>query len=118
MNRMFSLIILAAAISLETSYAQAQNFESGDWAVSNIRIDQQSVYVTLNPAPVACGGGNNFGAHIVFKSAVPNFQQLFASALTAYTSGARLSGIWFSNAGPCANATDALNTYMIRFKDK
>ncbi len=113
---MVNRVLLALAM-LCAAPAVAQNHEGGSFRVSSIRVDATATYVTLNPAPIACGGGDMYGAHLGIQHSRSNYQSLYAMVLTAYTTGSRLSGLWFSNNGPCSNG-NWLETYMLRFEPK
>lgn len=105
---------------LATSPVLSQSYDFGDFKVSNIRVDAAATYVTLSPAPPACGGGTVFGAHLGIQHSRANYQSLFSMVLTAYTTGDRISGIWFNYASAgtvCSNA-NWLDVYMLQFAPK
>jgi len=98
--------------------AIAGTYESGSFKVSQLRIGTTAVYLQLNPAPSGCNGGDQYGAHFVIDASNEQQHQIMVSGLlAAYTSGAKLSGLWFNNEGTCSN-THILNLYMYKFESK
>lgn len=111
-----SIIALVLAI-ICNSAATAQYYEAGSWRVTGYRFGSDGSRFTFSPPPQACGGGSNYGEHIVIPADAPNRQEIIASLMSAYFSGEKVSGIWFSNAGPC-NEQTAISVTMIRMGTK
>lgn len=95
----------------------AQYYEAGSWRVTGYRVGSDGSRFTLTPPPQACGGGSNYGEHIVIPADAPNRQEIIASLMSAYFSGEKVSGLWFVNTGPCDYQT-AISVTMIRMGGK
>lgn len=117
MIRKYWSLCVAPSLLLAALPSHAQNFESGDWKVSGYRVGSDGALFALSPAPQSCAGGSNYSEHIKLTGDTPNSDRMFATLMSAYMSGDHVSGIWFSNQGPCSDA-NLLQVYMIRMKHK
>lgn len=115
-NLSWSSIAIALAL-ICNSAADAQYYESGSWRVTGYRVGSDGSRFTLSPPPQACGGGSNYGEHIVIPADAPNRQEIIASLMSAYFSNEKIGAIWFSNIGPC-NEQTAISVTMIRMGAK
>lgn len=97
--------------------ASAQYYEAGAWRVTGYRVGSDGSRFTFSPPPQACGGGSNYGEHIVIPADAANRQEIIASLMSAYFSGEKVSGIWFGNTGPC-NEQTAISVTMVRMGGK
>ena len=117
---LFSIILIISNFS-GTITAEADTYQTVNAKIASLRISLQGTYVELSPAPPACEGGHNYGAHLVLRKTRPNFNELYSVLLTLYSSNEEISGIWFDKVftGACANDNDkALDLYMLRTKIK
>ncbi len=109
--------ITAALAFLCDCAATAQYYEGGAWRVTGYRVGSDGSLFTLSPPPQACRGGSNYGEHIIIPADAPNRQEIIASLMTAYLSGDKVTGLWFSNTGPCDERT-TISVRMIRMGGK
>ncbi len=118
LRQILSRSSIAVALAFMCNYAAAaQYYEAGAWRVTGYRVGFDGSRFTLSPPPQACGGGSNYGEHIVIPADAPNRQEIIASLMTAYFSGEKVSGLWFSNTGPCDERT-TISVTMIRMGAK
>lgn len=108
-------VLFVILLAFPTNSISAQGFESGNWKVSGYRSGFDGVLFSLSPGPVSCGGGSNYGEHIRIGDTAKNRDAMIAALMSAFASGDTVTGIWFSNHGPCDDAV-VLELTMVRLK--
>lgn len=114
MPRIFIVIIF----SLLSTLSVADTVEYGPFTVSQLRFGGSGVHFVLNPAPAACGGGNQYGMHLKLDPATASYHnEMTSSLLAAYTAGIKISRIWVRNEGVCSGSHIA-TAYLLEYETK
>jgi len=82
-------------------------YEGGTRKVKNIFIDKTYIYVLFDPAPIFCMGGDYYThGHVKIPMSAMNAEYLYTMALTSYTTGEDITGIWHetTNGVPCSTS--------------
>ncbi|TQV65651.1 hypothetical protein FKG94_28375 [Exilibacterium tricleocarpae] len=111
---MTNKVLLAVFMGLFSLVPLADTVEQGPFTVSKIRLGEGGLHVALDPAPAGCGGGAQYSMHLKLEPNVETYhKEMISGLLAAYTTGSKLSHIWFSNGGTCSN-NHILNLYMFQ----
>ena len=115
---MRKIILLTVIICLFSFDAFSSSYENGPFKVSWLRFGESGVYVTLDPAPVGCGGGTQYLSHFKVSSVnESSYKDMVAGLITAYTADLKIAGIWYRGEGVCSN-TNILELIMFKYSAK
>ncbi|PHR54840.1 MAG: hypothetical protein COA47_14845 [Robiginitomaculum sp.] len=93
MKKVILLIIALTSNFSSFAPAEAAAYQTVNSKVASLRISLQATYIELSPAPPACEGGHNYGAHLVLYKSRPNFDELYSVLLTLYSTNEEILGI-------------------------
>lgn len=114
--------LLAVFLIYTLSSDSLAGSQGGTFKVSKLRLGGDGVHIALSPAPADCNGGDHYRTHVRLSKSADNYEAIYSTILMAYTTGATLSYIWYSDlpsgVGSCSNSGGYLGLSMIELSSK
>ena len=111
-------IIFATFLLTNSFFVFANDYEFGNFTISKLRLGSGGAFVALSPAPVGCGGGDQYRMHLkVNDNDTDDYKDMVSGLLSAHATGQKIEVLWYSNKGVCS-ATHVLILDMFEFAAK